>query len=218
VKSTGNDIVALNAIDIQRTISLAFYSKFIIPEELKLYRQPQFATVPFQNFVWLLWSVKESAYKYLKRHQADLIFSPARFIIQNVTVPRGQVTAQTTVWENDNIDDQFYTGEVTFGTHQLYFRSKCTPEFIASVVNDDPGFAGVYWGVSAIEQPDHQNQSKQVREFLRTKLISVLSTDDLYIGKSPSGYPVIMQGEKQSGVLVSFAHHDRFVAYSFFKA
>jgi phosphopantetheinyl transferase (holo-ACP synthase) len=218
VKSAGNDIVALNAIDIQRTISPAFYSKFIIPEELELYGQPQFAAVPFQNFVWLLWSVKESAYKYLQRHQADLIFSPAKFNIQNVTVPKEKIITQTAVWESDTVDEQFYTGEVTFGTYQLYFRSKCTPQFIASVANHDPGFDNVYWGVNTIELPDHENQSKQVREFLLTKLISVLSTDDLYIGKSLSGYPIVIHGEKQSGVLVSLAHHDRFVAYSFFKA
>lgn len=218
MKSAGNDIIALNAIDIRRTILPAFYSKFIIPGELGLYQQPQFATVPFQIFVWLLWSVKESAYKYFKRHQADLIFSPAKFIIQNITVPKGQVIAQTIVWESDTIDEQFYTGEVTFGAHQLYFRSKCAHEFIASVVNDDPGFAGVYWGVSPIEQPDHENQSKKVREFLLKKTESVLKIDGLHIEKSQSGYPVIVQGTKKLDIAISLAHHHCFVGYSFLKA
>ncbi len=79
MKSAGNDIVALNAVDHQRTVSANFYSKFIIPAEQDLYKQsPAMETVSFCSFVWLLWSVKESAYKFVKRLQPELIFSPSR--------------------------------------------------------------------------------------------------------------------------------------------
>jgi len=53
--STGNDIVALNAIAIARTKQNRFYSKILSPSEKNLYSQAGFSKIPFENFVWLLW-------------------------------------------------------------------------------------------------------------------------------------------------------------------
>jgi len=216
VKSAGNDIVALNAIDIQRTTSTAFYSKFIIPEERAFYQQPQFGAVPFQNFVWLLWSVKESAYKYLKRLQPDLVFSPSKLIIRNITVPHIQSTAEAAVWESGNKNEEFHTGEVISGTHRLYFRSKITGGFIASIVNDTPGFENVYWGIKSIQNTSYEHQSTEVREFILNKLRQILSVDNLRIEKTSEGCPVVFNAENLLDIAVSFTHHGYFVAYSFY--
>jgi phosphopantetheinyl transferase (holo-ACP synthase) len=218
VKSAGNDIVALNAIDIQRTTTPAFYSKFIVAEESALYSHPQFANIPFQNFVWLLWSVKESAYKYLKRLQTDLIFSPSKIVIQNISLPEihSNSNAAAAIWESDNTNEDFYTGAVIFKTNHLYFRSKITGEFIASAVNDGPQFCGVYWGIKIIEQAGHENQSAEVRELTLKKLISIRAGSNLRIEKSAAGYPVVLDDAEQIDIPISFAHHDRFVGYSFF--
>ncbi len=51
--STGNDIVALNAINVTRTKQPQFYSKILTPSEAELYNQPDFAALPFEIFVWL---------------------------------------------------------------------------------------------------------------------------------------------------------------------
>jgi phosphopantetheinyl transferase (holo-ACP synthase) len=217
VKSTGNDIVALEAIDIQRTTSPAFYSKFITDEEQGLYQQSQLTNVPFEIFTWLLWSVKESVYKYLKRLQPDLIFSPAKIIIQNITTPtvKSPTDISTEIWENCGSAEEFYTGGVTFGPNHLYFQSKITEKFIASVVSDTNDFNGVSWGVKSIEQLGQENQSRQVRDFILAKLRSVLKIDSLRIEKAPAGYPVLFDKENLVDIPVSLAHHHNVVAYSF---
>jgi len=220
VKSTGNDIIALNAIDIQRTNTPAFYSKIITAAEQALYREPEVSALPFPVFVWLLWSVKESVYKYLKRADAGLIFPPTKITIQNITAPRKAPVAGLTnsVWESDRIEEDFYAGEVKFNAHLLYFRSKIDAEFIATAVSPVPGFENVYWGVKKIDNPGQENQSRQAREFVLQKLKLFLLTDDLSIDKTPAGCPIVLKGNEQLTIPVSLSHHDHFVAYSFLLA
>jgi len=61
----GNDIVSLQAINRTRTRQPRFYSKILADSELTLYKEGGFAAIPFEIFVWLCWSIKESAFKYL---------------------------------------------------------------------------------------------------------------------------------------------------------
>ena len=87
MKSTGNDIVALGSVDKHRTGQYRFYSKILSASEQTLYQQMQFANLPFEHYLWLLWSVKESTFKFLKRTKPELIFSPAKIIIQYLEIP-----------------------------------------------------------------------------------------------------------------------------------
>lgn len=202
MSSTGNDIIALHAIDKKRTRDTGFYSKIISVEEEALYELEAFASMPFEHFVWLLWSVKESVYKYEKRTDTDLIFSPTRIIVGQIDLPSGS-------------GEGFCTGTVCHGTAVLYFRSKIHPEYIATVVAGEEGFDNVWWGVQRIDDPAYAHQSKMVRDLARQRLNTVCPGDDLYIGKSPSGYPVVLQNGREMKIPVSFAHHGCFVAYSF---
>ncbi len=207
--SAGNDIVALNAIDKQRTDQAAFYSKFITPSELALYNKPD---ISFENFVWLLWSVKESVYKYLKRGDANLVFSPSKIKIQQIDVSDGFSNCPLQIGESI---DLLYSGQALFGSNQLYFQSSINKNFIATVVNEDVGFEQMYWGVKLIDKPDHASQSKAVRLFVLDKLNSLIIEDDLWINKHPIGYPVLLHDNQQIDIPISFAHHDRYVSYSF---
>ena len=212
MKSAGNDIVALDAINIERTNDSRFYSKFITPPELALF-QP---ALPFKTFVWLLWSVKEAAYKYLQRHDAGLIFSPAKLIVKAVYLPDNfYPTPFTSTWENDNTNEQFVTGIITDGTNQLYFRSKIHTNVLATIVDEDKSFTNTFWGIRQIELADSKSQSAGVREFALARLRAVLNIDDLTIGKSDAGYPVVLNDGDLLGVALSFAHHEKFVGYSF---
>src|ERR1700742_5173867 len=81
IHSTGNDIVALKAIDVARTHLPNFYSKILTPPEKSIYDDKVKDGLPFELFVWLLWSIKESAYKFLQRNNPSLVFSPSKIII-----------------------------------------------------------------------------------------------------------------------------------------
>src|SRR5437879_4917257 len=101
--STGNDIVALKAINIARTKQYNFYKKVISVSEKDLYDRQFSDKIPFENFIWLLWSVKESVYKYLQRITPQLVFSPARIIISQIHLPSGNTT---TTLEGRDFDDR----------------------------------------------------------------------------------------------------------------
>jgi phosphopantetheinyl transferase (holo-ACP synthase) len=206
VISAGNDIVALKAVDEQRTSLPAFYKKFITEAELGLY---QHSVLPFSAFVWLLWSVKESAYKYLKRGDADLVFSPAKIIVEQLTL-----TEQTS-------DDHFlcdiaikksFSGVVTKNQSSLYFKSVINADFIATTIAGNR----LYWGVRYIDQADYQTQSAAVRLFALEALSNIITSDNLWIDKHPvAGYPILLHGQSQVDIPLTFAHHDRYVSYAF---
>ena len=69
MNSVGNDIVALAAIDVARTRQPEFYSRIITPAEQEFYSLYLKDQLSFEHFIWLAWSVKESAYKVLKRFE-----------------------------------------------------------------------------------------------------------------------------------------------------
>jgi phosphopantetheinyl transferase (holo-ACP synthase) len=211
--STGNDIVALKAINIARTKQPNFYKKILSVSEKELYDQQFSGKILLENFVWLLWSVKESAYKYLQRITPDLVFSPTRTIVSQITLPVNNTTIKLEGCGFD--DDHVYTALVTFGADTLYSCSIIDDEFIFSVVNHGDSFEDTSWGIKLIDSNEAEYQSKAVRAFLIDRLNILFPGDDLQIGKSTHGYPVILKGEVEIPVPVSLAHHDRYVAYSF---
>lgn len=221
MKSAGNDIVALKAINRQRTNHFRFYSKILSVSEQSLYYRHGFAEMPFEKFVWLLWSIKESVYKFLKRAVPGLVFSPAKIIIQGIDPPyRRTITRFGGIqWENKNNESckEFYKGVIVFGSDIFYYRSKIHDELIATVVSNDENFENIWWGVKSIDHAAYDNQSKAVRAFILNRLNSILpgGNDDLRIGKCPLGYPVVLKRAKEMNIPVSLAHHDHFIAYSF---
>lgn len=243
MSSTGNDIISLHAIDKERTRYTGFYSKILSAAEQGLYErlalqglyeghafQGPFAgespaRMPFELFVWLLWSVKESAYKYLKRTEPGLIFSPTGIIVRQIDLPSGPVTNfEGGQWESamqrlpgsagDCPGERFCTGTVCHGSAVLYFRSTIHTEYIATVVAGEEGFDNVWWGVQRIDHPSHEHQSKMVRDLARQRLNAVCPGDELSIRKSPSGHPIVCKGDMEMKIPVSLAHHGCFVAYS----
>lgn len=216
--STGNDIVALKAINIVRTKQFRFYSKIISVVEKELYDQLVADKIPFENFVWLLWSVKESAFKFLQRITPDLVFSPSKIIIKQLVFPVQQLVTRLEGdrTEGCGFDDKIaYKGTIEFGTTRLYSRSIISEELIVSVVNYLDNFENTCWGFKVINSTEPPYQSRAVRYFLINRLKSLFLDADLNISKSPSNYPILLNGKEEMAVPISLAHHDHFVAYSF---
>jgi phosphopantetheinyl transferase (holo-ACP synthase) len=196
VISAGNDIVALQAVDPQRTQSPAFYSKFISPAELELYNPNEISLV---NFVWLLWSAKESAYKYFKRFDPELVFAPAKIMVRQLRI--------LTPLKIDADANNQYKGELKINDTALSFLSITTDQFIVTTIDQ----GDVKWAVKQIETSDYESQSKAVRSFL----LNDLKMPGVTIGKHPAGYPVLLKDGQELDIALSFAHHDRYIAYSY---
>ena len=215
MKSTGNDIVALSSINKLRTCEHRFYSRILSASEQALYHQ--FQELPFEYYVWLLWSVKESAYKFLKRIKPQLLFAPVKIIIQDLKSPSqiSAVNADDSHWSGA-CSSNVYSGSVLLEETVLYFRSKIGTEWIASVANGTDNFDNVYWGVQSFAGAGYQHQSKAAKELLSNKL-NVFLSGALRVDKSTIGYPVILKDFQDMQIAASLAHHDQFVAYSFVK-
>jgi phosphopantetheinyl transferase (holo-ACP synthase) len=217
MNSTGNDIVSLNAIDIIRTKQQRFYSKILAASESILYSQYQ-TDITFENFVWLLWSVKESAYKFLQRNKPDLVFSPTRCIISQLEIPAEyQITnSSITILEGTGFDKQpALKSVVAFGSEILYSRSIMNADFIFSVVSHDDNFDNTGWGIKRIDNASSNSQSAEVRTFLLEKLKNAFPLHQLQVHKNAHGCPVLVNGTDEMDIRVSLAHHDHWVGYSY---
>ena len=218
MRSTGNDIIGLKSIDPHLTIQQRFYSKILSFSELELYYRKASETIPFENFIWLLWSVKESVYKYQKRNFPDLVFSPGKILIQTIDFPEEYpVTEFGTIQHESNsfCEGEFYRCKVCIGTEVFYSRSKVHNELIYTVVNDSEKFENIWWGIKFIDDADYVSQSSEVRSFVLNKLSSFFPSADLQIEKRQVGYPVLLKAKKELDLPISFTHHDHFIAYSF---
>ena len=217
MQSMGNDIIDLRAIDTQRSNDSRFYTKILLPSEMALYQRPECAHIPFEHFLWLLWSIKESGYKYLKRGFPDLVFSPLKIIIQCIDLPAGTVVKyfKDGQWEGNVTGEDCYKGSCIFENNIFYFKSKLYAELIATVVSEDENFENTRWGIQTIEHADAGHQSKEVRSFFLKRLNAFIPYNDLRIEKKATGYPVIFDGAKELKLPISFAHHGNFISYSF---
>ena len=216
--SVGNDIVSLNAINIVRAKEPAFYSKILSDSEKALYQKPGFTGIPFENFVWLLWSLKESAYKYMQRLEPDLVFSPIKFRVKLLQLPIRYTVKKFEDTETEDLDfddNVVLKGEITYGPVTLYSRSLIYHEFIASVVNGSQYFENIFWGIKLICNPDPSNQSIEVRKFLIDRLQRLFPLNDYTLEKSPYGFPFLLNKKNEEvGIPVSLSHHSHFVTYA----
>jgi len=204
--STGNDIVALGATDSERTSRYRFYSRILTRTELQSFHHlPADAGISFSHYVWLMWSIKESAYKYCSRSETSLVFAP-------LTIPVVQVTHRGAgSWH----------GMVRYRGVLLHSRSLVRTGFISSVVSSEPDLGRTRHGVRRIPQADRSSQSALARKFALQSLASEFPVAAggvaaaLRIVRQPDGPPEVWAGEKLLDVPVSLAHHDCLVAWSY---
>jgi phosphopantetheinyl transferase (holo-ACP synthase) len=193
--STGNDIVALAATDPERTSRYRFYSRVLTHTELDLVPR---TTLPFSTFVWLLWSIKESVYKYVSRANPRLSFAPLK-------IPVGQLRSR----------DDFFEGLIRYEGVMLYSRSFIQDNTILSVVSGEKDFAFTRWRLHAIGDSDYASQSAFVRKFVVESLSTVVPAAGLRIIRTLDGPPEVWDRERVLDIPVSLAHHDRYVAWSY---
>lgn len=211
--STGNDIVALKAINVARTKQQNFYSKIITVSEKALYDEQFSGRLPFEQFVWLEWSVKESVFKYLQRINPDLIFSPSKIEISELITPADGILSH---FEGRDFNSEtVYKGVIDYDPHTFYSRTIITNDFIFSVVNHTNNFEKVMWGIKKIDLTDTDDQSKAVRIFALAMLNTLFPDFELEIDKNNHSCPIILKNDVEIPVPISLAHHDHWVAYSF---
>ncbi|GAB3932683.1 4'-phosphopantetheinyl transferase family protein [Mucilaginibacter myungsuensis] len=205
--SIGNDIVALKAVNAERTITPQFYNKILAGTELPFY-QSNCPGIPFYQFVWLAWSVKEAAYKCLKRIQPDLVFSPTRTVITSIDPPTVLIDKIPTGIPQTGIDEPgCYQIILSINSHTLYARSIIYGnELINSIVSPDPILSKVNWGINKTSAIDPDSQSKAVRKLLKERSQAEVIKDDV-------GTPWLNTADAR--IPVSLSHHQDWIGYAY---
>lgn len=197
MRSAGNDIVARSLVNTERSNDPRFYSKILSPAETSL-----FTGIPaeqrFETFLWLCWSVKESAFKYMKRHLRDLTFSPISIQLKSISAHTGQE----------------YSGCCTARGVDLWFRSAVSDTHISSVVHHEPGFGNVIYHSEKTGPVPVAEQSHSVRTMALNRLSDLFPGQPLSIVKCADGVPSIFAGGKVLDIPISFSHHGEYAGYS----
>ncbi len=197
--STGNDIVSLQKIDKERTAQYSFYSKILGPAEHDLFDHAPLL-ISFEHYVWMLWSVKESAYKYFKRLNNDLLFSPLKFVITEI------------YFHNDATTNTFFTGNIIFDNQTLYFLSDYNDARIHTIVHNENNFDNIRSGIVEIQSEKYADQSAAAKEFLKKDLEKYF-TGEIMIEKSEAGFPDVFCDGKKMDVAVSLSHDGLWVGW-----
>jgi hypothetical protein len=232
--STGNDIIALAGTDNDRTSRHRFYSRILSPGELLLFPVNSLSSpggrhpgtgLSFPVFVWLMWSIKESVYKYVSRADTGLRLAPLKI---PVTSLRRSEDSSLTRSEDSSLTprEDYYEGMIFYRQCALYSRSFVVPgETIMTVVSAQQDFSDVRWGIGVIGDPgyssanrgypDYSTQSAKVRACALQSLSMVLPGAALRIIKTPDGPPEVWDGEHCLDIPLSLAHHGPYVAWSY---
>jgi phosphopantetheinyl transferase (holo-ACP synthase) len=214
MNSIGNDIIALKHIDVARTNTPRFYTKFLADSEQHLY-QSGFTNIPFHYFAWLLWSVKEAAYKCLQRQQPHLVFSPVNTVIVDLIAPKIHTTQTSNcITEKGFNDDTCFSLTIRFNSQTLHARSVIYgDELIYTVAAPDLDFSIISWGLKQIADTTPANQSAAVRAFLLENLKLKFPSNKLSIEKNASGAPIVLIDGIE--MPVSLSHHGNWVGYAY---
>lgn len=199
--STGNDIVSLQKIDKERTAQYRFYSKILGPAEHDLFDHAPLL-ISFEHYVWMLWSVKESAFKYFKRLNNELLFSPLKFVVDDIHFLQEKICPA----------NSFYTGSVIFDNHTLYFLSDYNEARIHTIVHDENNFDNIRSGIVEIQSEKYADQSAAAKEFLKKDLEKYF-TGEIVIEKNKAGYPEVFCDGKKMEVAVSLSHDGFWVGW-----
>lgn len=190
----GNDIVDLKLAKTQSNWQRnGFVTKIFTSQEQHLLKN---STDPF-SLVWLLWSMKESAYKCYVQKKKIRFFAPKKLQCELISANQGLVL----------IDNERY-----------YTHSKLTNNFIvtnASSANNDKieqdhfKFDGLV--LAANSSMVHQKLKKALSKSLN------IPVEALNIKKNTIGIPKLYQYKKQLQVSISMSHHGNYGAYSILK-
>lgn len=194
----GNDIVdraqAKRDSNWQRR---GFLDKLFSAEEQQLIR----AANDLEGMVWLLWSMKESAYKATTRKTGKRAFNPVK------------ISCTLESWSDDAAEG------LVFYESEYRTKSVITPHYIASVAFPANGFAAPGQRTTPLERADYQSQSTELRNRITQDYTTVLPglERNAQVGKDQYGSPVLVISNSLKETIclpISLSHHGHYGAYS----
>jgi phosphopantetheinyl transferase (holo-ACP synthase) len=220
--TSGNDIVYLQSESCkERNTDERFKSKILNREEAKL-----LDTFENSNTVlWLMWSVKEAAFKCCSNLNSCCIFSPTKFRITQLSGNDHQnklplLINQPLTGTGTGIYFSFFS-VVEYHQTKIFACSAISQEFIFSIACHDKELNNIKWGIQKISTADYQSQSESVRKFLLQEFIKtnpLLKKERILLFKDKYNRPFLSFSENKTSFPVSFSHHHQYISYTYHNA
>ena len=147
--------------------------------------------------VWLLWSLKESAYKLSVRRTQHRVFAPQKIAcFLHETIQGTQ------------------TGRVVYEGLAYETKSIITTEYIATVAfiaGTSPTYRHI---IVPFDNPSYSTQHLSIREHIKQHYSARLGVSDhtIAIHKNRAGVPYLIAGNSQP-IALTISHHGRYGAY-----
>lgn len=187
----GNDIVDLkyNTFNWERP---GFLDKiFTLKEQMLI-----FSSENKHQMVWLLWSMKEAAYKVHVQEFGKRFFNPKRLVCEPISVDKGSVIIDGTAYHTTSIS---------------------TEEYIYTIAKKDQ-IEQLQTAIFKTESIQYNTYSNELKQHILRSISDrkALKFGSLKIKKSSQGIPKVFNGAKQLPITLSLTHCGRFCGYVYF--
>jgi len=146
------------------------------------------------QMVWLLWSMKEAAYKVYVQQFGKRFFNPKRLVCKLYPKNKGTVNVEFVKYKTYSLIDKNFIHSIAYTTENKDLKTKCFN----------------------IETHSHESQSnltkKQVLKYFSK--IKNVSEDVLSIQKNELGIPHLFEDRLKLDERLSISHHGRYCAYA----
>lgn len=194
----GNDIVDLILAKEQSNWKRPrFLNKIFTSKEQKYIAD----AVQPDKMVWLLWSMKESAYKLHVQRFGRVFFAPKKFQCSLVE------------WIEES-----YFGEVHCFDFQYFTQSFVSETFVHTIAKSKENL-DFFSDTFPIDDLNCLTQSNSVYHKILTYLSDEtgISANRIFIHKNESNVPQIFVGKAKTAHSISMSHHGRFGAFAISK-
>ena len=188
----GNDIVDLKLANAGLGSRLQrFMDKVFHPDEQLLIRNAKNS----HQMLWLLWSMKESAYKIQMQYLVNRYFDPKALRCELTDDFSGTVTADATIYNTNSIL-----------TAEYIYTTGCTQVDARLVTN-----------YLKLDSTSYSNQHNQVHQSLLSHYANYyhLRLDDLSISKNEACIPHVFYKGNERPTPISLTHHGGYIGYAF---
>lgn len=194
----GNDIVDLDhARRESNWRRKGFLAKVFTGHEQQLI---QSASEP-DTMVWLLWSMKESAYKVIARETSLRFFAPQ------------QLVCQLTKAESNRAEGSIFYQKM-YAT-----RSVITTNYVASTAFSTDVAQPFTHEIVTFDQTDYPHQSAQIRERIKQHYVALFPNveSNVSIPKDTMGTPTLQISDLSGKTInkpISLSHHGQYGAFA----
>ena len=187
----GNDVVDLKlAAQESNWERPRFLNKLFTITEQKLIQE---ASNPFET-VWLLWSMKESAYKIYMQQGASRIYAPLKFECRLINDTDGSVTFSTNIYKTTSVISTDYIHTISFSEQM-----------------------DVTIHVFPLKDSSAKAQRYETYRLLKCSIAKQRNIDfeNLEIIKTAEGIPQLYSKDSLLDIFISLSHHGRYGAVVF---